>query len=365
MARRRKGERVLGPYSQRGKWRIIVVRAGGEKVTEYYDTEAEAQQVVRSLFRAMKRAVDRTVEEAMKEYEVYLRDDKQNKPRSIEDTRWRLRQYFVELDAEGKVLRNPADIMLSGISAERGVAFYDALRRRRSERTKRPLSVDSHRNILAEAKTFLRWCVGKKWLSRNPLEEVRGIGKRHKGKEQLRIDEARRWLAKALELADDGEGGAIAAMMALVMGMRASEIVTRIVRDIDDEGRLLVIPASKTEAGKRQLQIPELVQPLVKGLAEGKGPRDLLFGYHDRDWVRDWVQRICKMAGVPMVTAHGMRGLHGTLATERGITGQVVALALGHESVKTTFGNYVQAEAVATAQQRRALTVLQGGRQGA
>jgi integrase len=313
----------------------------------------------------MKRASDKTVDEAMKEYEVYLRDDKQNKPRSIEDTLWRLRQYFVECDGEGKVLRTPADILLSAISVERGIALYDSLRKRKGERSKRPLSVDSQRNILAEAKSFLRWTVGKKWISRNPLEEVRGIGKRHKGKEQLRIDEARRWLVKTLELADDGEEGAIAAMMALVMGMRASEIVTRIVRDLDDEGRLLVIPASKTEAGKRQLQIPELAQPFLKALAEGKGPQERLFGYHDRDWVRDWVQRICELAGVPKVTAHGMRGLHGTLATERGVTGHVVAAALGHESTKTTFGNYVQADAVANAQQRRALTVLQGGRQGA
>jgi integrase len=72
--------------------------------------------------------------------------------------------------------------------------------------------------------------------------------------------------------------------------------------------------------------------------------------------VRDWVQRICELAGVPKVTAHGMRGLHGTLATERGVTGHVVAAALGNESTKTTFGNYVQSDAVANAQQRRALT---------
>jgi integrase len=313
----------------------------------------------------MKRDSEKTVEEAMKEYEVFLRDDKQNKPRSIEDTLWRLRQYFVESDGEGRVVRNPADIVLAGISAEKGVAFYDSLRQRRGERTKRPLSVDSHRNILAEAKSFLRWCVGKKWLSRNPLEEVRGIGKRRRGKAQLRIDEARRWLAKALELADDGEEGAVAALVSLVMGMRASEIVTRIVRDLDDGGQVLVIPASKTEAGKRQLQVPELAQPLLKALAEGKGPQERLFGYHDRDWVRAWVQRICELAGVPKVTANGMRGLHGTLATERGVTGHMVAAALGHESTKTTFGNYVQADAVASAQQRRALTVLQGGRQGA
>jgi hypothetical protein len=46
----------------------------------------------------------------------------------------------------------------------------------------------------------------KKWLARNPLEEVEGVGKRKHGKSQLRVDEARRWLVKAVALADDGEG---------------------------------------------------------------------------------------------------------------------------------------------------------------
>ena len=37
-----------------------------------------------------------------------------------------------------------------------------------------------------------------------------------------------------------------------------------------------------------------------------------------------------------MVTAHGMRGLHSTLAMEAGVTGHVVAASLGHERVTTT-----------------------------
>jgi integrase len=36
------------------------------------------------------------------------------------------------------------------------------------------------------------------------------------------------------------------------------------------------------------------------------------------------------------VTAHGMRGLHSTLAIEAGMTGAVVAASLGHEHVSAT-----------------------------
>lgn len=75
----------------------------------------------------------------------------------------------------------------------------------------------------------------------------------------------------------------MAALLALVMGMRANEIVSRVVRDLDDDGKLLWIPDSKTEAGRRTLQVPELLQPFLKELAEGKSPEAKLFGHHWRD----------------------------------------------------------------------------------
>ena len=98
------------------------------------------------------------------------------------------------------------------------------------------------------------------------------------------------------------------------------------------------------------------------GIAEGKSPEAKLFGEHWRDWVRKWVQRICEAAGVPVVTAHGMRGLHSTLAVEHGVSAQVVAASLGHESSTTTMQSYVKPEAASGAQQKRVMTVLDGGR---
>ena len=72
------------------------------------------------------------------------------------------------------------------------------------------------------------------------------------------------------------------------------------------------------------------------------------------------VELICKAAGVIRVTAHGMRGTHATLATERGVTGHVVAAALGHESAKTTYRSYARAEAVSSSRQASVLRVLDG-----
>jgi integrase len=70
---------------------------------------------------------------------------------------------------------------------------------------------------------------------------------------------------------------------------------------------------------------------------------------------------ICGEDPVPRVTAHGMRGLHGTLAVETGSSAHAVAAALGHESVTTTLQSYAKAGAGTSARQDKVLRVLSGG----
>lgn len=106
--------------------------------------------------------------------------------------------------------------------------------------------------------------------------------------------------------------------------------------------------------------MPPFLQPYLKEIAKRKSSEALLFGHHWRDWIRKRVARICAAAKVPSVTAHSMRGLHSTLAVEHGVSAQVVAASLGHESSTTTIQSYIRLEAVAGAQQRRVLSVLEG-----
>jgi site-specific recombinase XerD len=222
MAQRRKGERVLGPYPHAGKWRLIVVGPGGEKSRREYESEKEAQRVKVRVTRELAVAEERTIADAKKEYMGHLLEVKGNKPGSVEDTAYRLGMFFAEVDGEGRVVRDLKDATLASITPAKGEALYASLRTRKTK-DGGVLAVDSHRTMLAAAKTFFRWCVvEKKWLPRNPFELVKGIGKVRHGKEQLRIDEARRWMVEAQGQAEAGSAGAVAAMMALVMGMRAS-----------------------------------------------------------------------------------------------------------------------------------------------
>lgn len=348
---RRETGGTYGPYQHGNRWRVVGRDARGKNVAKSFGTREEAVRFVDEA-RRQALAAARTVATSLTAYEQHL-TTKGNKAQSISTTIHRLDAFFGD-----------EDLALTELTPARCRALYDAAAVKHA--------VDTHRNMLAEAKTFLGWCRVQKWLRTNPLEDVAGVGRRRHGKEQLRVDEARVWLAKALELARGGDEGAVAALVTLLLGLRASEVVSRVVRDVDDNGRRLWIPDSKTEAGRRTLEVPEVLQPLLLELVArrklqaaldlGEDHQALLFGAHWRDWPRENVQRICELVKVPEVTAHGMRGLHATLALAAGQSGHLVAASLGHESVSTTLESYAAPGAAAGAAAQRAWQVLDGGK---
>ena len=233
-------------------------------------------------------------------------------------------------------------------------------------------AVATHRNTLAQVKTFMRWCVKQGWLHESPIENVEGVGKRNKGKEQLSTRKARIWYQTAMALAEEGDDGALGALCTLVMTLRASEVIRIRVRDLDDTEApfdTLRLPDSKTTKGERSLEIPEDLRALFRAFARGKHESDWLFpsprsksGRHDRNWPNKQVQRMCKVSGVDNVCAQAMRGQNATIALDRGISGVIVADSLGHEDERTTRTSYAKPGAGEDAQRRRVLEILQGGK---
>lgn len=354
-------ERILGPYEHKpsGKWKLVIAKPGAEPKpgrksadeTIYCESEAAAEELA-EILRAQQDTQDQTTFSARDRYLAHL-TSKGNRPNSLKGTEASIKRFF------------PDDRQLWSITALQCEKRYAELTER--------YSVDTHRNTLAETKTFMRWCVKQRWIPKSPVEHIEGLGKRKKGKPQLRIDEARAWKRVAIELAERGDDGAIAALTLLLLGMRCSEVVERVCRDVDDEGRILWIPCSKTEAGKRRLEIPEELQPFLLACTQGRRGDQPLFppekksktGFRWRDWPRHQVERICELAGVPEVCAHAMRGLHATLATDAGVTGRIVAASLGQDDVRTTHTAYATSESVGQARQNRALAVLDGGKKAA
>ena len=351
MGRPRKEDRVLGPYPYRGEFRLILVGDDGTRVSRYFEKEEEAWRVRAATERRLNTVNNVAVTHVLTQYKSYMRDEKGNKPRSVEQTMLKLKLFF------------PETVSFSALTSTRATALYDSFRSRKKKSGK-PISVDYHRNTLAEAKTFVNWCVAKKYLKANPFDDVRGVGRRNKGKPQLSRDESRKFLRVAMAEANSGNEMAVASMVALLLGERASEILDRKVRELDDGGKLLIISDSKTKAGRRTLEVPVVLQPYLLKLAKGKKATARLFAAHTPRWLLRNVNRICKEARISVVCTHGLRGTHSTLATEHGVTGHVVAASLGHESVSTTHGHYIDASAASNAKSRRvaaALAVRNGG----
>jgi integrase len=242
------------------------------------------------------------------------------------------------------------DTVISALTSARASALYEAETRRviLSRGQEQQVAAASHRTLLGQCKRFYAWACEHGEAADNPFAAVRPVGKPKTGKAQLRIDEARRFASVALARAQQGDRAATAAVMALLMGMRAGEVLGRVVRDLDDGGKVLWITRGKTDNARRRLHVPEILRPLLAALARDQAPDALLFGHRPQApsrplsdaWLWGRVQQLCDEAGVPRVSTHSLRGLHSTLALEAGATSGAVAAALGHGSFQITARHY-------------------------
>jgi integrase len=327
--------RVSKPYPNRNKWRVRVTDTEtGDTKNHIYDTKEEALAAGPKLLREYRRPIGVPMADALDAYEKHLQTKGNvpsrgpNKPRTVETTMQRLRSVFT------------SDIVSGELTASKMLQLWEAWVVGKA--------TDTALNVLAQTRTFLGWLEKRGWTRNATVTETIEVsGKRKKGKPKLTQDEASKLLAWCL--AHPHDEGAIATAMAFLLGMRASEIVTRTVRHLDGKGTLLDITDAKTEAGERTLKLPAVLQPLLANLAAGKAPTDPLFGSTSRHWVFHNVRRCCEASGVRVVSPHGLRGTHAKIAREVGMSGVALAQAMGHESENTTTEHYAGRAAVANA----------------
>ena len=323
------GERVHGPYPHRRGWRVTIVvgrqRRNKQFARPKYDDPYEA--ALQFIAECRRQLGARTIEVALGEYVQHLAtrgaNGRPNRPRTVETTEMRLRG----------ILRPVLALPVAELSSARAAQLYGRYAQGRSP--------DTHRNTLGQVRTFGKFCLKRGWSKVNPWADVEPEGQRSAGKPQLEPDEARVFARVCLDraLVDDG---ALASLLCLYLGLRASEVVSITRRAINLESRVLSIHHSKTKAGQRRLTIPEELVVALGRRVEVMAPLDQLLPY-GRDWVRDSVIRLCETAGVPVVCAHGLRGSHSSLAVDAGLSPALVAAALGHTSSAVTERHYMAA----------------------
>lgn len=351
--------RIEGPYKHKTGWRCRVVSNGRRTWCPVGKTEKHALKIAEAFAREAARDGRHSVRDAL---EAYLRHHaaKGSRDRSVQTYRHALFLFF------GPVLDSP----LCYVTAHRAKELYDKMRCAVGIRTGRPLTVDTCRTSLIMGRSFLAWCVEQHWLRDNPLAKVKTIGTRRKGKKQLTIDESRIMYRVCMAEARNGDDGALAALIAISMGLRAGEIVSRVVRDLDDAGKVLRVDDNpeigfrvKSPSSRRPVKVPVDLRPLLQARATGKAPGALLLPsgvgrLQWSSWVNRQTERLCKLAGVPRVCAHALRGMAATAAAAAGETPELVARMLGHEGPALTLGHYIIPGTHEQAQRDRGLLAL-------
>jgi integrase len=340
---------IFGPYPDRDKWRLVTVESG-HRTAMVFKTLAEAEEVKAKLLSEMLAKKKKFIGESIDEYQTYRLTVRGVKPQSASDEIRQLRTFL------------PFDWPLASLTPGKAGRLYTEYANRPNKHNGKPLSPNTHQGVLLMAKTWAKWCVKAGLLLSNPFAQVEPIGKRKAGKLQHTLDEARRFNDYLLKQAAAGDRAAIGVLMLLHLGLRQGEVSARIVRDVDAEGQVLMIPFGKTQSSRRRVRVPAWLKPLLRSLVEGKAPTELLFSVQGHAPARGYwwlkVRVYCQRAGVPRVCPHSLRGLHATLAIEEGATSEAVARALGHTSFAMTAKHYASADSVVNARVARAAHLL-------
>ncbi len=337
--------RVLGPYRNGQKWRVII-REGKKRQSLVYDTREQAESVRCKLLAGFDDRASRTIGETLAEYLTHKRKRGCN-DKTICTLREKLTPFL------------PTDQTLGSITPQKAERLYEALTER--------VAVATHHKTLREGKAFFRYCVKQKYIPINPFADVQTVGKPNVGKLQLRTDEARKLSDALMGAASGGDTRALALMLQVLLGLRSGELLNLRKRDLDCRGTVIVVEGTKSKNAKRTLELDApVVRDLLSRRCEAMDNDALIFAEDGAPHPRatsalwKWLVLFCRRAGVPKVCPHSLRGLHSSLAVKAGATSAYVAKALGHGSDSVTRKHYLAPGALDTARSACVVGALLG-----
>ena len=350
---------VLGPYvekhGEKERFRLIL-KSSGRRKPLFYATLAEARRAKAKLEKEVLQLNERTIGELIDEYGKYVEAYEGYREKTRTTERTRLLNFFAE---------SAGTMRLSTITEHKAEQMYQSHAQRLGDRTGRVLSPATHRGDLRLLKRFGSWAQDAGHVAQNPFAHVEPLGRDRAGKPQLRMDELDRWLQVAWKDVQQGDSLALIAMLCLWRGLRVSEVLNRVVRDLDEGGAVLVIEHAKTRAGNRRVNIPEFLRPFVQRHSAGQAPDAWLFRQELEPWlprrqqsVHKRVRSICRRAGVPMICTHSLRGMNATLKVQAGASEDYVARSIGHTSFGVTLRHYVDPAVKASVDARRVDAIL-------
>lgn len=350
--RRKEPPRVVGPYLERKKWRVVVIDDNGRKAV-FAPTHEEALRLKEQLAKGLSTWPTRTIRQQLTSYIAERQASGVWLPSTVTATSQKLFVFFADVLTLGTAQLTPRQAEALYVAASQRITRHG-----------RVASVATHRSELGAARRFFGWAQRRGFAPDNPFAWVEPRGRVNAGKKQLRIDEARAFIDKGLSLwLTDGDVLALAAVSVLLMGLRASELLNRTVRDLDDRGALLVIEVGKNKNARRSPKVPQALRPHLLALAPGRPPEAWLFAGPNGQQLRSVtlhrkVGQICRLAGVPVVCTHALRGCYASFAVDAGVASEQVARSLGHASFEVTRRYYATADAIGDARSAALAEIL-------
>lgn len=353
--------RTRGPYPDRKGYRLTFIEPD-KQWSKVFKTPSAARAAAAAFERKQAARVALTVNDVIERY-VEHQIRKGSAEETVRHYRSELTRFFGHCD----LLEEP----FGALTNEEARRTYLANTQRPKLRGEGPVSAATHQFDLKLARQMYEWAILERLATANPFVGVRIIGRANRGKLQLSVDEATLWLRAAMDLVEkNGDVLALAAALLPGTGARISEIATRRVRDLDEQGTTLRVKKGKTANSNRPLLVPTRLVPYLAALAANRPANELLFllekdrGQPDpklitlRQRLNRKVTEICRLAGVERVVPHSFRGLYATIGVSRTGDRDLVARELGHASPKVTEQCYIDSRVAGAAQQQRVQSKL-------
>lgn len=297
-------DRVLGPYQDGRRWRVVQV-ASGKRTARTATTRDKALQIAQQLRQRPDTPPPRTLAAALREYDVYLRLDRRLAPGSCTQAQRTLRAFLLHKDMPIAAL--------TAADARQLARFEPA----QAHCIRRRYALSTRYAVLGHAARFFEWAKARHYIEQNPFDGVRPVGLVVPAPAPLLLDHARTLALVALHQAHH-DPGSLGALLILVLGLSSRQLLTLRAQDIDPDAQQLRLHGPG--GGYRAITIPELLRPYMRGVLEGKAPEDLLLGAGRTGRTRPhnflWraLQRLCDQARVPPACPRQLRRLHRTLA---------------------------------------------------
>ena len=283
--------RVLGPYREGPKWRIITITAQGRR-SRIVRSAAEAREFkalcLRELTSSEVPRAQVLLARALHEYEHGILRNQRSRQTCTHTMRI-LRSFLPAPSA-------PMTAMTPQIA--RQLAHFEHPGTRRIRRC---YAMSTRRAVLAHVHRFYDWAEKLHYVPNNPFADVKPVGIVGTAMRRLYPDEVPRFTKVALSAAESGDRAALGALLLTTMKLRSEQVLNLRIEDLDFD--LQTIRMSNGQSAVWRI-IPQQFLPALRRAIESRKPSDLVLGpsrtggVRPRNYLWRAVHRLCLVARV-------------------------------------------------------------------